>query len=99
MPRRLTGEEVQARQDEIDELTAQIKELQAKRSKLVLRQYWLRANRKRYPKHPTEHASGLSFELYGKRRKDLTPDELREYNRVSQKRWRDSCIAMCKGEN
>jgi hypothetical protein len=92
MPRRLTDEEVQARQDKIDELTMQIKELREERKKLVLRQNWVRNNRKRYGKRKNP-VYGLAVELFGKRRKDLTPDELREYNRVAQQRRREWLIA------
>lgn len=92
MARRLTDEELQARQDRIDELTMQINELREERNKLVLRQRWVRCNRKRCGKRKNP-VYGLAVELFGKRRKDLTPDELREYNRVAQQRRREWLIA------
>ena len=91
MGRRLTDEELQARQNKIDELTRQIKELQEKRRKLAIRQSWVRNNRKRYSKRK-KPVYGLALELFGKRRKDLTPDELREYNRIAQQRRREYCM-------
>ena len=90
MARRLTDEELQNRQDRIDELGRQIKELQAERRRLVARQSYVYTGRKRWAKR-TPREYGLSCELFGKKRKDLTPDELREYNRVSQQRWRERC--------
>ena len=91
MAKRLTDEEVKARQDRIDELDSQIRELQAEKRKLVARQSYLYASRKRWAKRTPVRVYGLSYELFGKARKDLTPDELREYNRVSQERWRERC--------
>ena len=41
------------------------------------------------------YRQGLSYELFGKRKKDLTEEELKEYNRISAKRTREKK----KGEN
>lgn len=89
MARRLTEEELQARQDRIDELRIQINELQAERRRLVARQSYIFTSRKRWAKRTPKALQGVAFEMFGKRYKDLTKDELREYNKVVQKRWRE----------
>lgn len=33
------------------------------------------------------YKKGLAYELFGKRQKDLTPEELREYNNIKQKNY------------
>ena len=35
------------------------------------------------------YRKGLSYELFGKRKKDLTEEELKEYNRISARRTRE----------
>lgn len=45
------------------------------------------------------YRQGLSYELFGKRKKDLTKEELKEYNRVSAKRTRERIKEKQKGEN
>ena len=42
------------------------------------------------------YRQGLSYKLFGKRKKDLTKEELKEYNRISARRTREK---KKKGEN
>ena len=35
------------------------------------------------------YSNGKMFEMFGKRRKDLTPEELRLYNKVKKTEWRE----------
>ena len=45
------------------------------------------------------YKQGLAYQLFGKRMKDLTPEELREYNRISASRSRKKAKESAELDN
>lgn len=93
-----TPEEIQAIHDRIAELESQRNalplELEAFKRKLSLRKraiskelrtlkrktYWQKYHQPHY--NYIDHSQDISVQMFGKRLKDLSPEETREYNRV-----------------
>lgn len=64
-------------------------------------------NQKRWEKYasktyvPVDHSRDLAMQMFGKRRRDLTPEEMREYNRECARRSRENArrLAEASGGN
>ena len=77
--KRITEEQYQIIIKDIEELTQQIKALQEKRKRLKNRIRWYDYTKN---KPQEQYISGFSQQHFGKRAKDLTPEEKKEYNRL-----------------
>lgn len=82
--KRMTEEEYQQLRKEYEEVDQQYKALQKQRAKIKRKLYWYEYN----SNLSKSYKEGLSYQLFGKRKKDLTPEELREYNRISASKSR-----------
>ena len=76
---RITEEQYQTIIKDIEELTQQIKALQEKRKKLKNKIRWYDYTK---DKPQNQYVGGFSQQHFGKRAKDLTPEEKKEYNRL-----------------
>ena len=76
---RITEEQYQIIIKDIEELTQQIKALQEKRKKLKNQITWYDYTKN---KPQEQYINGFSQQHFGKRFKDLTPEEKKEYNRL-----------------
>lgn len=76
---RITEEQHQTIIKDIEELTQQIKALQEKRKKLKSKIRWYDYTKN---KPPNQYINGFAQQHFGKRAKDLTPEEKREYHRL-----------------
>ena len=76
---RITEEQYQTIIKDIEELTQQIKALQEKRKKLKNKIRWYDYTK---DKPQNQYAGGFSQQHFGKRAKDLTPEEKREYHKL-----------------
>ena len=71
-------QEVQDKRNQINELVERNRELTCKLN------YYKRS------KYCGEfYSKGTMFQLFGKRRKDLTPEEMRLYNKIKKAEWRE----------
>lgn len=82
--KRMTEEEYQQLKKEYEEVDQQYKALQKQRAKIKRKLYWYEYN----SNLSKSYKEGLSYQLFGKRKKDLTPEELREYNRIGAEKSR-----------
>ena len=82
--KRMTEEEFNMLKAEYEEIDKQCKALREYRTKLKKRLDWYRQTQSL----SHSYRQGLAFQLFGKRVKDLTPEELREYNRISARKSR-----------
>ena len=82
--KRMTEEEYEMLTVEYEEIDKQYKALREYRTKLKKRIDWYKQSQNL----SHSYRQGLAFQLFGKRMKDLTPEELREYNRISARKSR-----------
>lgn len=78
---RMTEDEYTQAKIEIELLKKQIKQLQAEKKKLTDKVRWFDYSK---DKLKYEHVNGFAYQHFGKRHKDLTEDERREYHRLCQ---------------
>jgi hypothetical protein len=76
---RITEEQYQTIIKDIEELTQQIKALQEKRKKLKNKIRWYDYTKN---KPQNQYINGFSQQYFGKRAKDLSPEEKKEYQRL-----------------
>ena len=90
--KRMTEEEFNMLTAEYEEVDKQYKVLREYRTKLKKRIDWYN-----YSKNQSQnYKQGMAFQLFGKRMKDLTPEELREYNRISARKSRQKAKESAK---
>ena len=82
--KRMTEEEFKMLVAEYEEVDKQCKALREYRTKLKKRIDWYKYSQSR----SNSYKQGMSYQLFGKRVKDLTPEEKREYNRISAEKSR-----------
>lgn len=94
--KRMTESEFEELKKQYDELDNQYKDIKEKRALVKRKIDWYT-----YSKDIMRHSyrQGLSYELFGKRKKDLSPEELREYNRISARRSREKLKEQMKGDD
>ena len=98
MPRlkRMSEEEYNELKKQYEEVDKEYQAIREKRALIKRRIAWYEYSNE---KLLHSYRQGLSFELFGKRKKDLTKEELKEYNRISAKRTRERMKEKQKGEN
>lgn len=91
---RITKEEFEELQKEFERVDGELNALRRHRNSLKKKLDWY----KYYEKHQeiTPHTEGLAYRLFGKSMKDFTPDELREYNRISARKSRQKLKESAK---
>lgn len=77
--KRMTPDEYLQAKSEIERLKKEIKQLQTQKKRLADKVRWYDYTK---DKLSTKHTNGFAFQHFGKRFKELTPDELREYRRL-----------------
>ena len=79
-----TPEEIQAINDRIAELETKKKSIAVELKKLKKQVAWSKYSERYYT--PADHSQDLAVQMFGKRLKDLSPEERKAYNRmVTQK--------------
>ena len=84
---RMTEAEYTEAKQEIERIKAEIEVLRKEKNKLVNKVRWYEYTE---DKLSTKYEDGFSYEYFGKRYKDLTKEELKEYNRMSARRCRSN---------
>ena len=86
----MTHEEYLQAKAEIERLKNEIKQLQTQKKRLTDKVRWYDYSK---DKLSSNYTSGFAVQHFGKRFKELTPDELREYRReqANRSRHKDNC--------
>lgn len=93
--KRMTEEEYRQLEREYEEVDQQYKAIRERRAALKKRIDWYNYSKSR----SNSYKQGLAYQLFGKRMKDLTPEELREYNRISASRSRKKAKESAELDN
>ena len=90
--KRMSEEEYNELKKQYEEVDKEYQAIREKRALIKRKISWYEYSNE---KLLHSYRQGLSYELFGKRKKDLTKEELKEYNRISARRTREKQ----KGEN
>ena len=93
--KRMTEEEFEQLKKEFAEVDRKYRELRELRALIKRRIDWYVNSRNQ----SKQYKQGMAFQLFGKRMKDLTPEEKREYNRLSAQKSRKKAKESAELDN
>ena len=82
---RMTQEEYAEAKREIERIKTEIEKLRAEKNKLIKKINWYEYTE---DKLSTEYENGFSYRHFGKRKKDVTEEERKEYQRIQTSKSR-----------
>ena len=82
----MTEEEYTEAKQEIEKIKAEIKRLRVEKKKLIKKVNWYEYTEGTLSK---EYENGFSYKHFGKRKKDLTEEERKEYQRIQTSKSRN----------
>ena len=73
--------------DDINNIKKQIEDLRIKKNKLIKKLRWQKYYDKNYQRE--DFTQTKAYKIFGKRKKDLTKDELKEFNKIVTRQSRE----------